>query len=91
MWFSRALSALGLAACALAAAHDQTTTDENGIRSIPVRLFLTSNIMCMLINDSCEHIPFTRFVNLDRQWPLAFLMLTRDTAIPGLGHAESMV
>ncbi|KUJ07099.1 lectin family integral membrane protein-like protein [Mollisia scopiformis] len=37
MWFSRALSALGLAACALAAVHEQTTTDENGIRSIPLR------------------------------------------------------
>lgn len=37
MWFSTSLSAFGLAACALAAVQDQTTTDENGIRSIPLR------------------------------------------------------
>jgi len=37
MRLSTSLSALGLAACALAA-PDVTTTDENGIRSIPVCL-----------------------------------------------------
>jgi len=37
MWLSKSLSALWLAACALAAVQDQTTTDENGIRSIPLR------------------------------------------------------
>lgn len=36
MWFSRSLAALGLLACAVADVQDQTTTDENGIRSIPV-------------------------------------------------------
>ena len=41
MWLSTSLSALGLVACALAAVQDQTTTDENGIRSIPVCLPLT--------------------------------------------------
>jgi hypothetical protein len=39
MWLSTSLStALGLAACALAGIHDQTTTNADGIRSIPVCL-----------------------------------------------------
>lgn len=37
MWLSTSLSAWALAACALAAISDHTTTDENGIRSIPLR------------------------------------------------------
>ena len=39
MWLSTSLSAaLWLAACALAGIHDQTTTNADGIRSIPVCL-----------------------------------------------------
>ncbi|KAJ5054435.1 uncharacterized protein L3040_000709 [Drepanopeziza brunnea f. sp. 'multigermtubi'] len=37
MWLSVSLSAWVLAAFALAGIQDQTTTDENGIRSIPLR------------------------------------------------------
>lgn len=63
MWFSRALSAWGLAAGALAVVHDQTTTDENGIRSIPVsRPQDLETIITLTRIDSCEHIPCTRFV-----------------------------
>lgn len=39
MWFSTSLSAaLWLAACVMAGIHDQTTTNADGIRSIPVCL-----------------------------------------------------
>ncbi|XMA19993.1 hypothetical protein WAI453_012784 [Rhynchosporium graminicola] len=37
MWFSTSLLAWALATCALASVHDDTTTDEHGIRSIPLR------------------------------------------------------
>ncbi|CZT01216.1 related to vesicular integral-membrane protein VIP36 [Rhynchosporium agropyri] len=37
MWFSTSLLAWALATCALASVHDETTTDEHGIRSIPLR------------------------------------------------------
>lgn len=37
MWLTTSLLALGLASCVSAGVHDQTTTDENGIRSIPLR------------------------------------------------------
>lgn len=36
MWLSSALCGLSLVACAFAGVSDQTTTDEDGIRSIPV-------------------------------------------------------
>jgi len=43
MWLSTSLSALWLAGCALAAISDATTTDENGIRSIPLRTHTLSS------------------------------------------------
>jgi hypothetical protein len=44
MRLSTSLSAVWLAACVLAGPQDQTTTDENGIRSIPVCLFLPYSV-----------------------------------------------
>jgi hypothetical protein len=68
MWLSTSLSALGLVACALAAVQDQTTTDENGIRSIPVCLpsYLYKGYVLMRSKYSCEHIPSTRLVGLQQ-------------------------
>lgn len=45
MWLHTSLSAaLWLAACAVAGIHDQTTTNAEGIRSIPVCLFHAEDI-----------------------------------------------
>lgn len=56
-------------------------------------LSLTPEIMFILTKYcSCEHIPCTRFVLLQRQQaPCILEAHTRDIAISGLGHAKPMV
>jgi hypothetical protein len=70
MWLSVSLSALWLAAGVLAGVHDQTTTDADGIRSIPVCLSSSSARRQLLTSDSCGRILWPRFVDLQQMHPL---------------------